>query len=67
MTLPPYAPELNPVERLWLYLRQHHWPNRTYADVKALEEAAVTGWRAVCLKPEKIRTICRCQYVTAGS
>lgn len=24
VTLPPYAPESNPVERLWLYLRQHH-------------------------------------------
>ena len=28
--LPPYAPEWNPVERLWLYLRQHHWSNRVY-------------------------------------
>ena len=67
VTLPPYAPELNPVERLWLYLRQHHWSNRTYADVAALEEAAVTGWRAVCLTPEKVRTICRCEYAGNGS
>jgi len=41
VTLPPYAPELNPVERLWLYLRQHHWSNRTDADVAALEETEV--------------------------
>ena len=65
--LPPYAPELNPVERLWLYLRQHHWSNRTLADIDALEEAAVAGWRAVCLKPEKVRSICRCEYAINGT
>ena len=58
---------MNPVERLWLYLRQHHWSNRTYADMAALEEAAVAGWRAVGLTPEKVRTICRCEYAGNGS
>lgn len=23
--LPPYSPQLNPVEKLWQYLRKHHW------------------------------------------
>ena len=65
--LPPYSPELNPVERLWLYLREHHWSNRVYPDLDALEEAAVAGWRAVCLTPEKVKTICRCEYLSTGS
>lgn len=65
--LPPYAPELNPVERPWLYLREHHWSNRGYDDVEALEGAAVCGWRAVCLRPEKIKTVCRCEYADTGS
>lgn len=64
--LPPYSPELNPVERLWLYLRSHYWSNRVYADIEALEEAAVSGWRAVCLNPEKVKSICRCEYLPAG-
>ena len=67
LRLPPYSPELNPVERLWLYLRQHHWSNRIYPDLGAVEEAAVSGWRAVCLHLDKIRTICRCEYLPAGS
>lgn len=67
VTLPPYSPELNPVERLWLYLRGHHWSNRVYPDIGAVEEAAVSGWRAVCLHPEKIKTICRCEYLPPGS
>ena len=67
VTLPAYAPELNPVERLWLYLREHHWSNRTYPTVDALEDAANDGWRAVCLHPEKIKSICRCGYPSAGA
>lgn len=65
--LPPYSPELNPVERLWLHLRRRHWSNRVYEDVDALEEAAVAGWRAVCLDAAKVRSICRCEYLDLGS
>jgi transposase len=35
--LPPYSPELNPVENLWHYLRAHHWSNREYDGYKGLE------------------------------
>ena len=65
--LPPYSPELNPVERLWLYLRSHYWSNRVYADLGALEEAAGSGWRAVCLTPDRIKSVCRCEYLPDGS
>ena len=67
LLLPPYSPELNPVERLWRYLRQRHWSNRPYADVRELERAAVCGWRAVCLHPELVKSVCRCRYAQTGS
>ena len=67
VVLPPYSPELNPVERLWLYLREHHWSNRVYPTLDALEEAAVAGWRAVCLDAERIKTVCRCDYLEPGT
>jgi transposase len=59
----PYSPELNPVENLWHYLRSHHWSHRVYRDYEALRDAAVVAWRAVCLDPEKIRTICAAPYL----
>jgi transposase len=65
--LPPYSPELNPVENLWHYLRSHHWSNRTYKNLDAVEEAAVEGWRKVCLGTELIRTVCACPYLEKGS
>lgn len=30
--LPPYAPELNPVERVWLHFRERFLPHRVFAS-----------------------------------
>jgi len=60
--LPPYCPELNPIENLWHYLRSHHWSNRAYADYDDLREAACDAWQATCLDPPTIQSVCRCPY-----
>ncbi len=45
LTLPPYSPELNPVENVWQFLRQNHLANRVFGshdaivDVRRLERA----------------------------
>jgi transposase len=62
LTLPPYSPELNPIENLWHYLKSHHWSNRVYEDYDALFDAAEDAWRTVCLTPSNIRTICAAPY-----
>lgn len=63
LKMPPRSPELMPVENLWHYEREHYWANRKYADYAALEVAARDGWRAVCLDPEKVKTICAVPYL----
>ena len=52
-----------PVENLWHYEREHFWANRKYADYAALERAAREGWRAVCLDPEKVKSVCAAPYL----
>jgi len=61
--LPPYSPQLNPVEKLWQYLRRHYWSNRVYKDYDALRLAAVEAWQNTCLDTSKIKSICRTKYV----
>jgi transposase len=56
--LPPKSPELNPAENLWHYLRSHHWSNRLYPTWEDLKQSAVAAWRAVCLVPELIKSVC---------
>jgi hypothetical protein len=60
----PYSPALNPVEELWHYLRSHSWSLRAYRDYEALEEAAMGAWRAVCLRPGSVSSICNAPYVS---
>jgi len=61
--LPPYSPELNPVENLWHYIRSHHWSNRAYQDYGALECAAAESLCTVCLDRGKVESICNAEYV----
>ena len=61
--LPPYSPQLNPVEKLWQYLRTHYWSNRIYEDYDALRMAVVEAWQFICLDKSKIKSICRANYV----
>jgi transposase len=61
--LPPYSPELNPMENLWHYLRSHHWSNRIHPSYDALLDAATEAWRALCLVPERISSICNFPYL----
>lgn len=59
--LPPYSPELNPVERLWAYLRSHYLSNRVYKDYDDLLTASGTAWNH--LTPEHLGSICRTEWI----
>lgn len=61
--LPPYSPELNPVENFWHYLRAHHWSNREYEGYEGLEKEAVRSLRAVCGDAGRLKNICNSDYV----
>lgn len=64
--LPPYSPELNPMENLWHYLKSHYWSNRAYQDYEELEEAAMDAWRSAVLDPELMMTVCAAPYVKSA-
>ena len=53
--LPPYAPELNPVERVWLYLRERFLSHRLHADYDAVLDAACAAWRR--LTPDRLHSL----------
>jgi transposase len=59
--LPPYSPELNPVERLWAYLRSHYLSNRIYQDYNDLLEASGRAWNQ--LTPARLCSICHTEWL----
>lgn len=54
--LPPYAPELNPVEGLWGYLKMNPLANHTPHDIDDLAERAADILPAVGLKEDLLRS-----------
>lgn len=65
--LPPYSPELNPIENLWRYLKSHFWLNRAYADYDELEQAAVHAWRQAGLDADLMKTVCNAPYAKGAT
>jgi len=65
--LPPYSPELNPMENLWHYLRSHYWSNRAYADYDALVNAAEVAWQHSACDPATIQSVCHTSYMECNN
>ena len=54
--LPPYSPELNPVERVWLYLRERFLSLRVLDDTEAIIDACCQAW--IDRRTWIMRTLC---------
>jgi transposase len=60
--LPPYSPELNPVERLWQWIKRHSIRNRLHLTLESVMDA-VEG----CIRAADalfLRSLCRCGYLS---
>ena len=53
--LPPYSPELNPVERVWLYLRERFLSLRVLDDTEAIIDACCQAWIDLIAEPIRMR------------
>ena len=56
--LPPYSPQLNPVERVWLYLRERCLSLRVLKDYRAIVDACCQAWNRLTAEPGRIRSLC---------
>jgi hypothetical protein len=56
--LPPYSPELDPVERVWEYLRDRWLSHRVLAGgYEAVRDAACAAWNALLAEPGRLRSL----------
>jgi DDE superfamily endonuclease len=58
LPLPPYSPELNPVEQIWEQLRQSDWANRCFANYDQIVEVCCQAWNRFASQPDTIRSLC---------
>lgn len=59
--LPPYSPELNPVEKLWWWLRRHVCRNRIFENEEHLINELIDG--LLQLSKAMLRSLCRRSYL----
>jgi len=51
------APEPNPVENVWQYLRQNWLSNTVFGNYDAIIDAACVAWRKLIAQPETITSL----------
>jgi transposase len=54
--LPPYSPELNPIEQIWGYLKSNFLSGRVFKDMDEIFSYGVRAWRELtrCI----VRSVC---------
>src|SRR5271169_4343547 len=58
LALPPYSPELNPVERIWHYLRSHWLANSVFSSLADIMEACEMAWNRFANNHGLVRSLC---------
>jgi len=56
--LPPYSPELNPIERLWLYLKDSRLTHRLFPGTAEIIDACCDAWNSLLAETGRIRSLC---------
>jgi transposase len=64
--LPSRAPELNPVETVWQYLRQTWLSNRVFDTYESIIDAACEAWNRLLAQPDRITSIGLRDWAHAG-
>jgi transposase len=61
--LPPYSPELNPIEQVWQWLRQHHLSNRAFNGYDDIIEACTDAWNSFRQDISIVKSICSRDWI----
>jgi transposase len=55
--LPPYSPQLNPVENVWAFLRGNKLSNSVFDTYDEIVNACCDAWRWLISQPDRITSI----------
>jgi hypothetical protein len=60
--LPPYAPELNPVENIWAYLRGNKLANTVYDSYDDIVDKTCQAWNFFAIDKDRVASITTRQW-----
>jgi transposase len=67
LSLPSASPELNPVERIWLYLRERYLSYRVLDDYQAVLDAVCRAWNRLLDETGRLTTLTAYPDLTASA
>ena len=66
--LPPYSPELNPVEHIWDYIReQKKFNNYTFQSIEAVEDKLESVLLGLHNEKEVLKSLCGFNWINSAS
>lgn len=61
--LPPYSPELNPIEQVWSWLRQHYLANQSFTNYNDIVEKVCSAWNGFLESADRVQTMCQREWI----
>ncbi|WP_096777883.1 IS630 family transposase [Photobacterium toruni] len=65
--LPPYSPELNPIEQVWSWLRQHYLANQNFADYNDIVDKVCLAWNRFNESALRVTKMCSRDWINLTS
>nr|WP_201294510.1 IS630 family transposase [Colwellia sp. 20A7] len=56
--IPPYSPELNPIEQVWSWMRQNEIANRCFKDYEDIVEKCSEAWNRFRSNTKRVISLC---------
>ena len=59
LQLPAYSPELNPIEQVWSWLRQHNLANQCFENYDDIVNKVSSAWNHFIESPKRVIKLCQ--------
>ena len=63
MHLPPYSPELNPIEQVWAWLRSNDLANFTFKNYEHIVDQVSNAWNNFRHQVDTVKSLCKRDWI----
>lgn len=67
LKLPPYSPELNPVEQVWQWLRQNKLANQSFSGYEDIVDKLTSAWNHFVKNKSMVKSLCNRDWIELTS
>ncbi|HCE2839692.1 TPA: transposase [Vibrio parahaemolyticus] len=65
--LPPYSPELNSIEQVWSWMRQHHLANIAFKNYDDIVDKVCSAWNSFLSCSTRVARTCMRDWIDLTS